>query len=52
MKLSLIGSLLTTDNYYAFTFRERLIAKTDDVLLKDPDHPPHLGAVLMAKEIN
>lgn len=48
--LSLIGGTITTDNYYARLFKERVLKIFPDVFIKEADYPPQLGAVIMAKE--
>ncbi|MBI9072756.1 MAG: hypothetical protein JEY94_14235 [Melioribacteraceae bacterium] len=48
--LSLIGGTITTDNYYARLFKEKVFKLFPDVFIKDADYPPELGAVIMAKK--
>lgn len=50
--LALIGSLITTENYYSFRFREKVVQKFDDVIIKDAENPPEIGAAIMAKQIS
>lgn len=51
MKLSLIGSTITTDNFYAKKFREKIISEMSNVKLIEPELSPAMGAVLMAMNI-
>ena len=50
LKLSLIGSTITTENMYAKIFKEKLY-KLGNVVLQKPDFPPAIGAAVMAKNI-
>lgn len=50
--LALIGSLITTENYYSFRFREKVVQRFDDVVIKDAENPPEIGAAIMAKQIS
>ncbi|MCJ7553853.1 MAG: hypothetical protein MUO34_08205 [Ignavibacteriaceae bacterium] len=49
--VALIGSLLTKENYYSFMFKEKVVKKFDDVVIKEAENPPEIGAVLMAKQL-
>ncbi len=49
--LSFIGSLLTKDNYYSYLIKEKIVQQFDDVLIKEAENPPEIGAVIMAKEL-
>lgn len=51
LTISLIGSLLTTDNYYSNSFREMVNKNLPQVTIADPIYNPALGAVLMAKNL-
>lgn len=51
MRLSFIGGLITTDNYYANSFKELIEIRYPDVIVSDPELPPDLGAALMAKNL-
>lgn len=50
--LALVGSLITTENYYSFRFREKVVQRFDDVVIKDAENPPEIGAAIMAKQIS
>ena len=50
-RLSLIGGMIATDNYFADLFKNKLKKSLPDVLLQEPDHQPAMGAVIMAKQI-
>lgn len=52
MKVSLIGSTITTDNHYAEIFKNKVAAKFSNVVIVEPELPPALGAVVMAKELS
>ena len=52
LKVSLIGSLLTTSNYFSYLFNEKVVRNFDDVQIKEAEHSPEFGAVLMAKQIS
>jgi N-acetylglucosamine kinase len=49
MYLSFIGSLLTNDNFYSYSVKEKIFVRFDDVIVKDAENSPEFGAVLMAK---
>lgn len=49
--VSLIGSLLTTENYYSFIFKEKVVRKFSDVVIKEAENTPEIGAALMAKNL-
>lgn len=49
--ISLIGSLLTTENYYSYMFKEKVVQKFSDVVIKEAENTPEIGAVLMAKNL-
>jgi N-acetylglucosamine kinase-like BadF-type ATPase len=51
MNLALIGSLLTNQNIYSDYFRRKVSERTLSVNIKEPDYPPAMGAVLMAKKL-
>jgi N-acetylglucosamine kinase len=52
LKVSLIGSLLTTANYFSYLFNEKVIRRFDDVKIKEAEHSPEFGAALMAKQLS
>lgn len=51
LKVSLIGSLLTTANYFSYLFNEMVVRKFNDVQIKEAEHSPEFGAALMAKQL-
>lgn len=51
LNVSLIGSTLTTDNFYATSFKNRVNTELSNIQLKKPILSPDLGAALMAKNI-
>lgn len=51
LKVSLIGSILTTANYFSYLFNEMVVRKYNDVKILEAEHSPEFGAVLMAKQL-
>ena len=51
LKVSLIGSLLTTANYFSYLFNEMVIRKFNDVKIMEAEHSPEFGAAIMAKQL-
>lgn len=51
LKVSLIGSLLTTPNYFSYLFNEMVVRKFNDIQIKEAEHSPEYGAALMAKQL-
>ncbi len=51
LKLCLVGSLLTTANYFSYLFNEKVVRNFKDVKIMEPEHSPEFGAVLMAKQL-
>lgn len=49
MQLSLIGSTITTDNYYANKFKQKAEKEVVGLKIKKPENPPSVGAAIMAK---
>ncbi len=52
LKVSLIGSLLTTPNYFSYLFNEMVVRKFNDIQIKEAEHAPEYGAALMAKNLS
>jgi len=52
LKVSLIGSLLTTANYFSYLFNEMVVRRFNDVRIKEAEHSPEFGAVLLAKQLS
>ncbi len=50
LNLSLIGSLVTTDNFFARTFKNKVIKFAPNTTIKEADYPPAMGAIFLAKE--
>lgn len=48
--VSLIGSLITKKNYYSELFRSKVKNQFTDVVIKEAEMQPELGAALMAKK--
>ena len=51
LKVSLIGSILTTPNYFSYLFNEMVVRKYNDVKIMEAEHSPEFGAALMAKHL-
>ncbi len=49
--VSFIGSIITNDNIFSRTLKKKINEKFPQVIIKDADYPPAMGAVLMAKKI-
>jgi N-acetylglucosamine kinase len=51
LKVSLIGSLLTTANYFSYLFNEMVVRRFNDVKIREAEHSPEFGAALLAKQL-
>ena len=51
LKVSLIGSILTTANYFSYLFNEKVVRRHNDVKIMEAEHFPEYGAALMAKQL-
>lgn len=51
LKVSLIGSILTTPNYFSYLFNEKVVRRFNDVKIMEAEHSPEFGAALMAKQL-
>ena len=51
LKVSLIGSLITTANYFSYLFNEMVVRKFNDVQVKEAEHAPEFGAAILAKQL-
>ena len=51
LKISLIGSILTTANYFSYLFNEKIVRGIGDVKIIEPEHSPEFGAAIMAKQL-
>lgn len=51
LKVSLIGSILTTPNYFSYLFNEKVVRNFKDVKIMEAEHSPEFGAALMAKQL-
>jgi N-acetylglucosamine kinase-like BadF-type ATPase len=51
LKVSLIGSILTTANYFSYLFNEKVVRRHNDVKIMEAEHSPEYGAALMAKQL-
>ncbi len=52
LKVSLIGSILTTPNYFSYLFNEKVVRRFNDVKIMEAEHSPEFGAALMAKQLS
>lgn len=50
VKLCLIGSLITNENYYSTSFKHKLADRFTLIKIKNPDYPPEVGAVILVRE--
>ncbi len=51
MGVSLSGSIITNDNYLSRILRKKITDRFDDVIIKEPEQPPVMGALLIAKKL-
>ena len=51
LTLSLIGSLITNENFYSNAFKEMVIKNLPQVTIAEPIYNPAIGAILMAKSL-
>ena len=51
LKVSLVGSILTTPNYFSYLFNEKVIRRFNDVKIMEAEHSPEFGAALLAKQL-
>ena len=51
LKVSLIGSILTTPNYFSYLFNEKVVRRFNDVKIMEAEHSPEFGAALIAKNL-
>lgn len=50
--LCLSGSLLSKKNYFLSLVQEKIKSYYPGILIKNPEYPPEIGAVMLAKKIN
>lgn len=51
LKVSLIGSILTTPNYFSYLLNEKVVRRFADVKIMEAEHSPEFGAALIAKQL-
>ncbi len=51
MEISFSGSIITNDNYLSRILRKKITERFDDVIIKEPELSPVMGALLIAKEL-
>jgi len=49
LEVSFAGSIITNDNYFSQVLRKKIKERFDDVVIKEPEQPPVIGALLIAK---
>jgi N-acetylglucosamine kinase-like BadF-type ATPase len=49
--VSFTGSIIANDNYFSQMLRKKIYERFDDVVIKEPEQPPVMGALLIAKEL-
>ncbi|MDO8550823.1 MAG: BadF/BadG/BcrA/BcrD ATPase family protein [Ignavibacteria bacterium] len=52
MEVSFIGSVITNDNFLSQMLNKKIKERFDDVIVKEAEHQPVMGAVFMAKEFD
>ncbi len=50
-QISFLGGLIKGENIYARTLKKKIILRAPDVKIKEPEHSPADGAVLIGKEL-
>ena len=51
MEIAFIGSIITNDNYFSQMLNKKIKERFKDVIVKEAEHQPVMGAVFIAKEI-
>lgn len=51
MNLSFIGGIISSKNIYSALLRKKIADDLPEINLQEPDYPPAMGAVLMAKRL-
>ncbi len=51
MEIAFIGSIITNDNYFSQMLNKKIKERFKDVIVKEAEHQPVMGAVFLAKEI-
>jgi N-acetylglucosamine kinase-like BadF-type ATPase len=47
--LCLHGGLITNNKFYSDILKEKILTANSQITIKEPDYPPEIGAVIMAK---
>ena len=50
MRLVFIGSTITNENKYSLMLRDKIKSLLPRITIQEPEFPPEIGAVIMAKE--
>ncbi|HRN25568.1 MAG: hypothetical protein IT276_02105 [Ignavibacteriaceae bacterium] len=51
LKVSLIGSILTTPNYFSYLVNEKVVRRFNDVKIMEAEHSPEFGAAMLAMRL-
>jgi N-acetylglucosamine kinase-like BadF-type ATPase len=51
MDVSFIGGIICNDHVFSKLFKEKIASRLPAVNIKNPDFPPEMGAVVMAKQL-
>jgi N-acetylglucosamine kinase-like BadF-type ATPase len=51
MEVSFIGSVITNDNFFSQMLNKKIKEKFNDVIVKEPEYQPVMGAVFIVKEL-
>jgi N-acetylglucosamine kinase-like BadF-type ATPase len=49
MKVVFIGGTITNENLYSQMLKDKIKLYLPNVILQNPDYPPEIGAVILAK---
>jgi len=51
MEVSFIGSIITNDNFFSQMLNKKIKERFNDVIVKEAEHQPVMGAVFISKEL-
>jgi N-acetylglucosamine kinase-like BadF-type ATPase len=51
MEVCFSGSIIANDNYFSQLLRKKIKERLDDVVIKEPEQPPVMGAILITKAL-
>jgi N-acetylglucosamine kinase-like BadF-type ATPase len=52
MKLVFVGGLISNENIFSNMLKQKIKLFLPNIILQDPDNPPEIGAVIMAKQLS